>query len=221
VKKKVFYDMVKVVKEDILINKKSGRKNKLSIEEQILLTLSYLREYRTYFHLGIEFGLNESNVYRTIIKIESILIKSELFKLPGQKTLTDKATELSSMEVIVDVTETEIERSQKKQKKYYSGKKKKHTFKSEIFADKNTKQIICTGYGMGAEHDFKIFKKRQIKIRENILILADKGYLGINKIHANSKIPHKKKKGEKLSKEQKNENKELNKQRVIIEHINR
>ena len=51
-----------------------------------------------------------------------------------------------------------------------------------------------------------------------IEILADKGYQGINKFHSNSKIPLKKKK---LSKEQKKLNKELNKERIVIEHINR
>jgi IS5 family transposase len=54
-----------------------------------------------------------------------------------------------------------------------------------------------------------------------IEILADKGYQGINKFHSNSKIPLKKTKNKKLSKEQKKFNKDLNKERIVIEHINR
>ena len=64
-----------LIQSHILINKKTGRKNKLTIEDQILLTLAYYREYRTYFHLAQDFNLNESNVCRTIHKIEKILIK--------------------------------------------------------------------------------------------------------------------------------------------------
>jgi hypothetical protein len=65
---KTFEKMVEVVNCYIWEHKKTGRKNKLTVEDQILLTLAYYREYRTYFHLGNDYGLNESNVCRTIKK---------------------------------------------------------------------------------------------------------------------------------------------------------
>ncbi|MBR8826569.1 MAG: transposase family protein, partial [Gomphosphaeria aponina SAG 52.96 = DSM 107014] len=71
--------------------KKSGRPNNLTIEEKILLTLEYFREYRTYFHLGLDYNLHQSNVYLTIKKIEKILINSQEFKLPGKKILTESS----------------------------------------------------------------------------------------------------------------------------------
>jgi hypothetical protein len=62
--------MVKIVKEAVLKKKKPGKPSHLSIENQIMITLGYWREYRTHFHIGVAWGLHESNVYRTIKCIE-------------------------------------------------------------------------------------------------------------------------------------------------------
>ena len=215
----IFKDMVKVVKAEKVITKYTGRKDKLIIEEQILITLSYWREYRTYFHIGQDWGINQSTVYRIICKIEDILIRSGLFSLPGKKTLIQPDVEIET--IVVDVTEHQIERPQKKQKNYYSGKQKRHTIKSQIVVDLNTKLIVCIAYRKGNQHDFKIWKNSQTNSKKEITYLGDKGYQGIQKLHENSQIPIKKKRGQKLSKEQKKFNKILAKQRIIIEHINR
>lgn len=66
-----------------------------------------------------------------------------------------------------------------------------------------------------------MLKDSKIHISETIKILADLGFLGINKIHANSVIPHKNSKNKKINKQQKNENKIIARQRIIIEHVNR
>ena len=83
-----FQEMVKAVKVNKILQKKQGRPSKLCIEDQILMTLGYLREYPTFFHLGIKWGIDESNAYRIVVKIEKILISSGLFNLPGKKTLS-------------------------------------------------------------------------------------------------------------------------------------
>jgi Helix-turn-helix of DDE superfamily endonuclease len=62
----VFKDMVKVVKVERMLQKKTGRRDKLIIEEQVLMKLSYWREYRTYFHIGQDWGVDESTAYRII-----------------------------------------------------------------------------------------------------------------------------------------------------------
>jgi len=80
-----FAKMVEIVKEHQKNKKVSGRPSKLSLENQILMTLEYLREYRTYFHIGKTWGIYESTAFRIIQKTENILIKSGVFKLPGKK----------------------------------------------------------------------------------------------------------------------------------------
>src|SRR5271169_6195564 len=64
-----------------------GRKGYLSIEDKLLMALEYLREYRTYFHLGRSYGLSESACYRACRWVENVLIKSREFSLPGKKEL--------------------------------------------------------------------------------------------------------------------------------------
>ena len=90
---------------------KEGRPSNLSIEDQVLMLFEYYRENRTFFHLGVSYGLNESNVYRTIIKLEDILIQSGYFKLDGKKALLD---DKKIKGIIVDVTETPAQRPKKK-----------------------------------------------------------------------------------------------------------
>ncbi|MDF5732281.1 MAG: transposase family protein [Rhizonema sp. PD38] len=48
-----------------IINQGGGRKVKLSTEEQILLTLIYLRHLTTFQLLGIQFGVSESTANNT------------------------------------------------------------------------------------------------------------------------------------------------------------
>ena len=54
---------------------------------------------------------------------------------------------------------------QKKQKKFYSGKKKQHTLKSLVVVDQSNGSIICTAHGKGREHDFRIFKNSKLRLR--------------------------------------------------------
>lgn len=73
----------------------------------------------------------------------------------------------------------------------------------------------------GRTHDFKMLKDSKIHIDSATKILADLGFLGIHKIHLNSEIPNKGSKNHKLTKEQKKENRELARQRIAVEHVNR
>ncbi len=106
-----FEQMVKVVAAEKVLAKKSGRPSKLSGEDQVLMTLEYWREYRTYFHIGISWGLDETNVLRTVRKVENILVKSGLFSLYGKKKV--KELDLDTEVLGVDVSEHEVERHKK------------------------------------------------------------------------------------------------------------
>ncbi|WAU74683.1 transposase family protein [Acinetobacter sp. TR11] len=81
IKPSTFYQMIDMLNANQPEHNR-GRPSKLTIEEQLLLTLSYWREYRTLFHTAMSFGIHESSACRAIRKIENILIKSYLFHLP-------------------------------------------------------------------------------------------------------------------------------------------
>ena len=73
----------------------------------------------------------------------------------------------------------------------------------------------------GTKHDFKIFKESKLKISQDAQIKTDKGFIGIKELFPNSQVPHKLSKHHPLSKEQKQENRQLATERIVIEHRNR
>lgn len=122
VKRETFYTMIKILKEaEIKKKKRGGRPNKLSIEDRLLMTLEYLREYRTYGHIATSYGLSESNTYEAIKWIENVLIKSKEFRLPGKKAPLKSDLDLEI--VLIDVTESPIERPKKNKKNSISEKR--------------------------------------------------------------------------------------------------
>lgn len=116
VKRVTFEKMVSILEEaDKKKKAKGGRNKKLSIADQLLMALEYLREYRTYFHVGQNYGVSESSAYLTIKWIEDTLIKHPDFALPGRKALLKSDMEYEV--ILIDATETPIERPKKKKGK--------------------------------------------------------------------------------------------------------
>lgn len=103
----IFNVMLTELKQHIAVK---GRPNTLSIEDQLLLCLSYWREYRTLFHVGMTYGVSEATASRIVRHVENCLIKSNLFNL--QKKLP-KGTGFDWDVVIVDATEIAIQRPKK------------------------------------------------------------------------------------------------------------
>lgn len=93
--------------------KKLGRPCTLSLEDQLLLTLSYWRDYRTLFQVGVSFGISESSTHRIVQKVENILIKSDKFQLLKK---TPQGAGVDMEVIMVDVTEIRIERPKKTEK---------------------------------------------------------------------------------------------------------
>jgi hypothetical protein len=122
----------------------------------------------------------------------------------------------------------------RKQREYYSGKKKKHTIKTQIVINKKTKKIICTNFTNGKTHDFKLFKDSNLPFQEKQTILVDSGYTGIikyfkeqnnnlnnqnNLSNLNILIPKKKTKNNPLTEQDKINNHEISKQRIVVENV--
>lgn len=64
-----------------------GKPNTLSMEDSLLMSLEYLRDYWAYLHITASYGVSESACYRNIKCIEDTLIKHSNFALPGKKAL--------------------------------------------------------------------------------------------------------------------------------------
>jgi len=112
VKRTTFEKMLEILSEaDTKKHAKGGRKPKLALEDRLLMALEYIREYRTYFHVSQSYGVSESTCYKTIKWIENTLIKHPDFALPGRKALLKSDMEYEL--VLIDATETPIERPKK------------------------------------------------------------------------------------------------------------
>ena len=116
VTKKTFRLMARAVKDrdKKKVREKGNQRSRpflLGVEDQLLLTLMYYREYRTQFHIGSTYGISESAVCRTIKRIEAVLIKIKELQLPGKQALSGRRQEVSV--VMIDATEMPVERPKK------------------------------------------------------------------------------------------------------------
>ena len=80
-------------------------------------------------------------------------------------------------------------------------------------------QVVCLEFAKGSEHDFSLFKRSRLPINSNILARVDTGYAGIKDYHANTAIPKRSSKLHKLTPDEKANNKELSRLRVVNEIV--
>lgn len=119
------------------------------------------------------------------------------------------------------MTESPVERPKYGQKQWYSGKKKRHTIKTQIVICAKNRMIIAIFVDCGSTHDFKMWKKSiGVRVVKHIKIEADSGYQGIDKLHNNSETPKKKSKNNPLTKDEKINNRRIGSERIYVEHTN-
>ena len=123
IKRTTFELMISILSEaDAALKAEGGKPNKLIIEDRLLMTLEYLREYRTYFHISRSYGISESACYRNIRWVEDTLIKDGKFSLPGRKALLK--SDVENEVVLIDATESPIERPKKNKNNFIQAKRK-------------------------------------------------------------------------------------------------
>ena len=211
-------------KEQIRINKAGGgRLDKISPEEQIILTLIYLRHHLNFQLLGLMFHISEStanNIFHKWQKLLEYAVPSSLLEQVKKWEENESQIQkiLRNYELILDSEEQEISRSidYEQQKKYYSGKKKKHTFKNQVICLPKGEDIVDVVAGEeGPKADVVVWRENVDKFDEEQKFSADKAYVGEPRIRTPKKKP---KKGE-LTSEEKEKNKEISSERICIEHL--
>jgi len=91
-----------------------------------------------------------------------------------------------------------------------------------VIFDPEADLVLSADQAEGSIHDFQIYKDRVGRaLSPDIQAKTDSGYQGIASYHANSEVPYKKSKNHPLSTEEKAFNRQLSRERVRIEHINR
>ena len=205
-----------------IIEKGGGRQSILSTQEQIILTLTYLRHLMTFQMLGIQFGVSEStanSIFNYWLPLLRELLPSSLLE-KLKKNASDYETVkeiLTDYELIVDSYEQVRERpgDNKEQEKYYSGKACKHTFKTQVVILPSGSDIVDVIPGEpGPKHDITLFRENRDNFDLKQKFKGDLGYEGEDLIDT----PIKKPKNEKLTIEQKESNTEFSSKRVFVEH---
>ena len=84
--------------------------------------------------------------------------------------------------------------------------------------DQSRQHILCVDVSKGKTHDFALFKSSRLALAPTLQLLADTGYQGVAKLHANSQTPHKKSKHHPLTPQQKLHNRALASCRITVEH---
>jgi hypothetical protein len=192
--------------------KRPGRDYKLDLSDMVLMLLLYYRSYVTQIFVGYLFGIDDSRVCRIIRRLEPIL--ASVMAIEKHKKLSREEIE----SLIIDATEQSIERPKRRQKPYYSGKKKRHTMKTEIRTTLQGRIVHVSKTHPGSTHDFTVFKGEKRPTKESRLFV-DSGYQGIADMHQNADFPYKASKNKPLDAEEKEYNTVLSRVRVVVEHI--
>ena len=205
-----------------------GRKARLeSIESKLFFILFYFKCYPTFDVLGFLFDLERGRSNRWMHRLQGVLETAlgKKMMLPERKIesieqFLERFPEVK--EVIFGGTERPVQRPKdaKQQKEHYSGKKRRHTRKHITGSSRKKRVIMLTHARAGTVHD-----KRQLDeaamvehIPDEVALIGDLGFQGLQNEFVNVHLPHKKPRGKALSEQQKQENQELSRQRVVCEH---
>jgi hypothetical protein len=205
-----------------------GRKARLqSIKEKLFYILFYFKCYPTFDLAAVLFDFDRSQANRWVHRLQPILEKvleeKKVLPLRQLHSIEEFIEHFPTVkEVMVDGTERPIARPKdgEKQKDNYSGKKKRCTRKNLAAASKDKRILVLTPSASGKTHDKKIQDQEDLigGIPDEIPVLVDSGFQGVQKQYVNIRLPHKKPKGGELTPQQKQENRELAQERVVCEN---
>lgn len=192
--------------------KRSGRPHDIGgLEEHLLLLLIIYRCHLTQDFYSLLFGVDKGTISRSLKRIEK----------PARRVLgvtkSIKVTQEEAHALLIDATEQPIQRPQRGQKPYYSGKKKQHTMKNEVVTSELGRIISASHSAPGSEHDLTL-RRRGPPLPQGARGYADSGYQGYQNDHPDLDIPYKTSKNHQLTEEEKAYNSALSSIRVRAEH---
>ncbi len=231
------YEEKRLHREDRKRRIGAGHPFKLPLRDRLVMLLTYHRLYVTSTLLGFLFNLGQTNVLKNIRILEPLV--KEILPLPSklhQKTMRlgnpDEVEALfPGFKAFLDATEQEIPRPRDKVKRrtHYSGKKKRHTVKTQITVNADGLILHKTPHARGSRHDYALFKWRHPRLPDNVCLGLDLGYDGVQNDYRgfNALVPFKRRspgrgkrgvKAVELSCEEKEFNRWLSGERVVVEH---
>jgi hypothetical protein len=233
------YEQKRLARKDRKRNIGAGHPFNLPLTDRLLMLLVYYHLYLSSNLMAYLFNLSQTNILKDIRKLEPLV--SEVLPLPRKEhdkvrrleTVNEIEAMFPGFKAFLDATEQEIPRphSKRKRKTHYSGKKKKHTVKTQLTVNKEGLIVHKTRHVRGSMHDYALYRRSRPRLPDEVRVGGDLGYEGVRKDYPwlNFVVPFRRKspgrgkrgvKGPELLAEQKDFNKELAKERVVVEHTN-
>src|SRR5438552_429124 len=202
----------------------AGPKFALSVADQLLVLLLYYRTYVSHVFLAFLFAVDDATICRTIRRIEPLL--AGIFRIPERRVelQPDEIREL-----FFDGTERPTRRPTKRQRRCYSGKKKRHTLKNQVVVVRKRKKggrrkagqqekrrlrvAAVSPTALGKVHDKKVYDRTRTIVPPGVARIGDTGYQGTT-----LRTPVKRRRGQGLTGRQRRGNKRLSRKRIAVEH---
>jgi len=231
------YEEKRLHREDRKRRIGAGHPFKLSLKDRLLMLLIYHRLYVTSTLLGFLFNLGQTNVLKNIRMLEPLV--TQVLPLPRKLhqrtrrlgTLDEVEALFPGFKAFLDATEQEIPRpgAKGKRRTHYSGKKKRHTVKTQITVNGDGLIVHKTPHARGSRHDYGLFKWRHPRLPGEVCLGMDLGYDGVQSDYPglNALVPFKRRgpgrgkrgvKAKELTCEERAFNQRLSGERVVVEH---
>lgn len=123
--------------------------------------------------------------------------------------------------MVIDTFEQRTRRPQRRQRAYYSGKKKAHTLKSQVAVDEESGRFVDVSDSVpGRWADIKLLRRSRLMSRlpAGVGGIGDLGYVGIRDLHASGACPRRKPRGKPRPPEDVRYNRAFSRRRVVVEH---
>ena len=209
-----------------------GHAFRLSVQDQLLLRLVWLRQSPTHEVLGYLFGVSDSTVSRTLPRLLPVLAAAGVAGMrpphPGQRsrrTLDALLTDVPDLVVLIDTFEQRVQRppARAAADTLYSGKKKQHTLKTQVAVDDPRGRVVDVSDSVpGPTHDLRLLEQSQLleRLGPGVGGMGDLAYVGIAQVHPQGLgvTPRRKPRGQPRPEEDIAYNQAFARQRVTVEH---
>ncbi len=202
----------------------------LTTADQVLLAVVWLRQYPTQEALGFLFGVSDSTALRAarrcLVALEQAGRDTMRMPDPGpgrRKKLPALLADTPGLAVVIDTFEQRTHRPKRRQRAYYSGKKKAHTLKSQVAVDEETGQVVDIPESTrGPTADLKLLDESKLleRLPEGVGGIGDLASVGIDKLHPQGlgAAPRRKPRGKERPAEDVCYNRAFSKRRIVVDH---
>jgi hypothetical protein len=200
----------------------------LSMADQLLLTVIWLRRYPTNEVLGFLFGVSDSTASRARARCLPVLERAgkDTMRMPDpgagrRKRLPALLKDTPGLAVVIDSFEQRTQRPRRCQRAYYSGKKEAHTLKSQVAVDEASGRFVDISDSVpGRWADIKLLRRSRLmgRLPEGVGGIGDLGYVGIGDVHPAGACPRRKPRGKPRPPEDVRYNRAFSRRRIVVEH---